>query len=69
MQRFSVQLDGESYAFFPGATVRDLLGRMSPEDQIAVANGLAYLSDANGNRLGEGGALHAGGTYELVRIA
>lgn len=69
MERFSVELDGESFAFFPGARVRDLIGRLGPESQIAIANGLAYVSDRYGNRLGEDGALHPGGVYSLVRVA
>lgn len=65
MDAFEVLLDGTTYRFFPGATVRDLLGRLGPEEQVAIANGLATVLDEFGNRLGEGGALRAGGRYQL----
>lgn len=68
MDAFEVSLDGERYRFFPGATVRDLIGRLGPEDQVAIANGLAAILDEFGNRLGEGGALRSGGEYWLERL-
>ncbi len=67
MDAFEVTLDGEPLRFFPGATVRDLIGRLGPEDQVAIANGLAFILDEFGNRVGEGGALRAGGAYAVER--
>jgi len=69
MDAFEVSLDGERYRFFPGATVRDLIGRLGPEDQVAIANGLAAITDDMGNRVGEGGALRPGARFILLRIA
>lgn len=69
MDAFEVTLDGAAHRFFPGATVRDLIGRLGPEDQVAIANGLAYVADAYGNRVGEGGALRPGSAFLLVRMA
>lgn len=69
MDAFEVTLDGERHRFFPGATVRDLIGRLGPEEQVAIANGLAYVSDDLGNRVGEGGALRPGAAFLLVRMA
>lgn len=68
MDAFEVTLDGERHRFFPGATVRDLIGRLGPEEQVAIANGLAAVLDEFGNRLGEGGALRADGMYALERL-
>ncbi|MNX98690.1 hypothetical protein D3C86_1311080 [compost metagenome] len=68
MEAFEVTLDGTPYRFFPGATVRDLLGRLAPEEQVAIANGLAAIADAHGNTLGSGGALRPGGRYLLLRM-
>jgi hypothetical protein len=67
MEAFEVTLDGVVHRFFPGATVRDLAGRLGPEEQVAIANGLATITDAHGNELGSGGALRQGGRYLLVR--
>ena len=60
-----VTLDGESYTFHPGARVQNLIDRLPAEWQIRIRNGLAAITDADGNELGEGGALHAGARYHL----
>lgn len=69
MDAFEVSLDGERHRFFPGATVRDLVGRLGPEDQVAIANGLAWILDEFGNQVGEGGALRPGARFSLLRLA
>lgn len=61
-------LDGLAHRFFPGATVRDLVGRLGPEEQVAIANGLATITDAHGNAMGSGGALRPDGRYFLLRM-
>lgn len=68
MDAFEVSLDGEWHRFFPGATVRDLVGRLGPEDQVAFHNGIAWILDEFGNRVGEGGALQPGGRYRVERL-
>lgn len=68
MEAFEVTLDGATHRFFPGATVRDLVGRLGPEEQVAIANGLATITDAHGNVLGSGGALRPNGRYLLSRM-
>lgn len=60
-----VTLDGESYAFHPGAQVRHLIARLPMEWQIRIRDGLAVITDADGNELGEGGALSPGARYHL----
>ncbi|MNL15739.1 hypothetical protein D3C87_1367490 [compost metagenome] len=60
-----VTLDGESFKFHPGAQVRHLIDRLPPEWQIRIRNGLAVVTDADGNELGEGGALSPGAQYHL----
>lgn len=62
----TVTLDGEPHAFHPGATVRHLLARLDPAMRRRVHDGLAVITDADGNELGEGGALRAGGQYRLA---
>jgi len=61
-----VTLDGETYRFHPGARVQNLIDRLPPDMQIRIRNGLAVVTDADGNELGEGGALRPGGTYHLA---
>ena len=60
-----VTLDGETYRFHPGARVQNLIDRLPPDMQIRIRNGLAVVTDADGNELGEGGALRPGATYHL----
>ncbi|HEY9898579.1 MAG TPA: hypothetical protein V6D00_05310 [Pantanalinema sp.] len=67
MEAFEVTLDGTPHRFFLGATVRDLAGRLGPEDRVAIENGLATITDSHGNALGSGGALRPQGRYLLVR--
>lgn len=61
----TVTLDGETFRFHPGARVRHLIDRLPPETQIRIRNGLAVVTDAEGNELGDGGALSPGATYHL----
>ncbi len=60
-----VTLDGEPYTFHPGARVQHLIDRLPPAWQIRIRNGLAAITDADGNELGEGGALSSGAQYHL----
>lgn len=60
-----VTLEGESHTFHPGAQVRHLIDRLPMEWQIRIRNGLAAITDAEGNELGEGGALSPGAQYHL----
>lgn len=62
-----VYLDGRPQRFFPGATVRDLAGRLDPEDYEAWKNEDAYIVDENGFEVGSGGALCEGCRYWLRR--
>lgn len=69
MEPFIVHLDGSTHQFHPGATVRDLLGRLAPEARALIRTGHAYLGDAQGHELGETGALEPGGSYRVVERA
>ena len=60
-----VTLDGVTYAFHPGAQVRHLVARLPEDGQDRIRRGDAVITDAEGNELGEGGALHAGAEYHL----
>ncbi len=60
-----VTLDGENYAFHPGAQVRHLIDRLPGDWQVRIRNGLAVITDEDGNELGEGGALSPGAQYHL----
>lgn len=62
----TVTLDGAPLAFHPGATVAHLIARLSPDARRRVRDGLAVIADADGNEVGEGGALRAGGRYHLA---
>ena len=61
-----VALDGTTYAFHPGAQVRHLIARLPEADQARIREGLALITDAEGNPLGEGGALSPGAEYHLA---
>jgi len=60
-----VTLDGQTYSFHPGARVRNLIDRLPPEWQIRIRNGQGAITDAEGNELGEDGALSANARYLL----
>lgn len=64
-----VTLDGEAYRFHPGAQVHHLIDRLDPDWQVRIRNGLAVITDAEGNELGEGGALSPGAQYHLKVLA
>lgn len=67
MDGFTVTLDGTCHRFFRGAIVRDLIGRLDPADQEAIASGRACVTDARGDRLGLEGSLEPGERYLLAR--
>ncbi len=62
-----VYLDGRPERFFPGATVRDLAGRLGDEDRKAWDEEDAYIADEDGHKVGSGGALSDGARYSLKR--
>lgn len=62
-----VYLDGRAERFFPGATVRDLAGRLAPAEFEAWKNEDAYIADEDGYEVGAGGALSDGVRYSLRR--
>lgn len=62
-----VFLDGLKLTFFPGATVRDLIGRLPEDERKALDEGEASVIDSDGHELGEGGALSDGARYYIKR--
>jgi len=61
-----VYLGGHPERFHSGATVRDLAGRLSDSDRQAWRDNRAYLADADGHEVGEGGGLSDGSRYQLI---
>lgn len=64
-----VWVEDRAYRFFPGATVRDLVGRLPVATRRELADGKALLTDRDGYEVAEEGALSPGAVYLLVRSA
>ncbi|MBM3260631.1 MAG: hypothetical protein FJY99_12935 [Candidatus Sericytochromatia bacterium] len=64
-----VWLEDRAYRFFPGATVRDLVGRLPAVTRRDLEDGKALLTDRDGYEVAEEGALSPGAVYTLVRTA
>ncbi|MBM3271431.1 MAG: hypothetical protein FJZ01_27660 [Candidatus Sericytochromatia bacterium] len=63
-----VHLDGRPQKFHPGATVRDLAGRLEDAAREAWKRGELIITDADGHEVGSGGALSDGATYRTRAV-
>lgn len=62
----TVWLEDRAYRFFPGATVRDLIGRLSEPMRDAISRGDVLITDRDGYEVAPGGALSPDAVYLLI---